>query len=75
MSCEKPVIMSYISGLWDHSKLIHKENIYLVKPENPSLLNGSIKELLSDNILCKKLSKNGRELVDKNIMLKKCQYI
>ena len=68
MSCEKPVIMSNISGLWDYSKLIHKENIYLVKPENPSLLNESIKELLSDKNLCKKIAKNGRELVNKNII-------
>ena len=74
MSCEKPVIMSHISGLWDHSKLIHKENIYLVKPENPSLLNGSIKELLSDDILCKKIAKNGRELVNKKYNVEKCQY-
>ena len=65
MACEKPVIISNISGLWDHSKLVHKENIMLVKPENPSLLNRSINELLSDNILYWKLAKNGRELVDK----------
>ena len=55
MSCGKPVIISKISGLWDHSKLIHKENIFLVKPENPSLLNVSIKELLSNDNLCKKI--------------------
>ena len=71
MSCEKPVIMSYISGLWDHSKLIHKENIYLVKPENPSLLNRSIKELISDNILCEKIAKNGRELVNEKYNVEK----
>ena len=41
MACEKPVIISSISGLWDHSKLIHKENIMLVKPENPSLFTTS----------------------------------
>ena len=64
MSCLKPVIMSNISGLWDPTKLIHRENIFLVKPENPSLLNSSVNELLSDEILYKKLAKNGRELVD-----------
>ena len=71
MACEKPVIISSISGLWDHSKLIHKENIMLVKPENPSLLNRSINELLSDNILYRKLAKNGRELVDKTYNVEK----
>ena len=65
MSCFKPVIMSNISGLWDHTRLKHKENIFLVKPENSSLLNLSINELLNDKILYEKLAQNGRELVDK----------
>ena len=41
------------------------------KPENPSLLNVSIKELLSNDILCKKIAKNGRELVNKKYNVEK----
>ncbi len=65
MACNKPVIMSKISGLWDHTKLIHEENIFLVEPQNPFLLNKAVSKLLSDDILSKKLAENGRELVDK----------
>ena len=65
MACNKPVIMSDISGLWDHIKLIHEENILLVEPQNTKSLNRAIIKLLTDDILYKKLSKNGRELVEK----------
>lgn len=64
MSCKKPVIMSNISGLWDHSKLVHNDNIVLVKPKSPLLLNKAINDLLGDKTLYKKLAKNGRQLVD-----------
>ena len=64
MSCEKPVIMSKISGIWDNNRLIHKENVFLVKPNDSSLLNNAINELLRDKILQKTLAKNGKELVD-----------
>ena len=58
--------MSNISGLWDSSKLIHKENIYLVKPKSSDLLNKAIKELLNNEILNKNISQNGRKLVENN---------
>ena len=56
--------MSNISGLWDHSKLVHNDNIVLVKPKSPLLLNKAINDLLGDKTLYKKLAKNGRQLVD-----------
>ena len=75
MSCGKPVIISKISGLWDYSKLIHKENVFLTQSENSSLLNESIKELLSDKNLQEKLSKNGRELVNKMYNIKRMSML
>ena len=75
MSCGKPVIITKISGLWNYSKLIHKENIFLTQSENSSLLNESIKELLSDKNLQEKLSKNGRELVNKMYNIKRMSML
>ena len=74
MSCNKSVIMSNIFGKWDSSKLIHKKNIYLVKPSSISSLNIAIKDLIKNESLNKKIAKNGKKMVDtfyhKEIMAK-----
>ena len=74
MSCNKSVIMSNIFGIWDSSKLIHKKNIYLVKPSSISSLNLAIKNLIKNKRLNETIAKNGKKMVDsfyhKEIMAK-----
>ena len=64
MSCNKSVIMSDIIGKWDSSMLIHKKNIYLVKPESISALKKAIKELIKNKKLNKTIAKNGKAMVE-----------
>ncbi len=64
MACGKPVIMTRISGLWDEKHLLHKKNIFLVEPNSILSLKESIMELNRDKRLYKKLSSNGRLLVE-----------
>tara|TARA_Y100000589_G_C27183561_1_gene641762 strand:+ start:294 stop:1382 length:1089 start_codon:yes stop_codon:yes gene_type:complete len=65
MSCNKSVIMSDIIGKWDSTKLIHKKNIYLVKPSSISSLNLAIKDLIRNKKLNTTIAKNGKKMVDK----------
>tara|TARA_Y100000589_G_scaffold301945_1_gene313160 strand:+ start:290 stop:1387 length:1098 start_codon:yes stop_codon:yes gene_type:complete len=65
MSCRKPVIMSQIKGIWDEKLLEHKKNILLVKSGSVLELQNSISELLNSDTLYKRLSKEGRKLVEK----------
>ena len=63
MSCGKAVLISNIQGIWDRDLLIHKENIFLVKPcDGKSLIEG-IKVLLRENSLRTKIENNGRKLI------------
>ena len=64
MACKKTVIMSDIIGKWDSSMLIHKKNIYLVKPTSISSLNEAIKDLIKNKRLNKIIAKNGKVMVD-----------
>ena len=65
MACGKPVIMSKIKGLWDGKSLENGKNIIFVQPGSTISLKKAIKKLIYNKTLQKKLSLNGKLLVDK----------
>ena len=65
MACGKPVIMSKIKGLWDEKSLENGKNIIFVQPGSTISLKKAIKKLINNKTLQKKLSLNGKLLVDK----------
>tara|TARA_Y100000991_G_scaffold202404_1_gene176204 strand:- start:612 stop:1715 length:1104 start_codon:yes stop_codon:yes gene_type:complete len=66
MACSKAVLMSEIKGIWDRNKLKHKENVFFVKPGDKNDLNKSLRFLINNFEVRKKIEKNGRVLVEKH---------
>ena len=64
MSCGKAVLISDIQGIWDRDLLIHKENIFLMKPSDKESLIKGIRILLKEESLRTKIENNGRKLIE-----------
>jgi len=65
MACGTPVVVS--TGCGASEVLTHGENALLVTSQSPTEIAKSLKQLLSGDGTWQKLSRNGREFVEKNI--------
>lgn len=63
MACEKPVILTRTSGLWDRTNLRHNDNILLVEPGNIDQILFCLKDLENKAMKSKELGKNARRYV------------
>ncbi|NTW87916.1 MAG: glycosyltransferase family 4 protein [Desulfobulbaceae bacterium] len=63
MACEKPVILTRTSGLWDRKYLRHNENILFVEPGNVDHIIDRLRELDSSTLKSEELGKNARKYV------------
>ncbi len=63
MAAGRPVIASNIPGV--RAVVEHEKTGFLFQPGNPSALAEKIEVLLSDESLCRRLGKNGREKAEK----------
>ena len=57
MACSKAVLISDIKGIWDRNKLKHKENVFFVKPGDKNDLNKSVRFLINNFEVRKKIEK------------------
>ena len=69
LAMEIPVIISSFKGFWDKNLFRHKENIYIIENNDEHSWVKNIKSVLSDEEIKKTISKNGRELIEKNFNL------
>ena len=58
---EKPVVASNVGGIPDLVK--HQSNGLLVKPGNVEELTNALEQILSDDVLSRKMGKEGRKRI------------
>jgi glycosyltransferase involved in cell wall biosynthesis len=62
MACAKPVLATYRAWMDDY--FINNHNIFILPPEDPVALIKRVDEIFYDDALLKKVSINGRKLID-----------
>jgi glycosyltransferase involved in cell wall biosynthesis len=68
-AADLPVLATTVGGIPD--VCVHLENSVLVEPKNPEALAGGMRLLLGDRALSKRISKNGKRLVNERYSWKK----
>lgn len=63
MACEKPVILTRTSGLWDRTHLRHDDNIFLVEPGNIDQILSCLRKLENKTMQSNELGKHARKYV------------
>lgn len=61
MACGKPVVLTKTKGLWSHQMMRGNKNIVFVPPSNENVLLSTIKQLLSNSKVRKKIGCNARD--------------
>ena len=69
LAMEIPVMISSFEGFWDKELFKHRENIYIVETHSKSSWVKNIHTLLGEDEMKKKISKNGRVLIDRDFNL------
>lgn len=63
MACEKPVILTNTSGLWDRKHLKHGENVLMVDPGKWEQIYNMLQLLEQNSIQSKNIANNARQYV------------
>lgn len=65
MSCGKAVILSDTPGLWDRSRMRHRETCYLVPPNDSGALRLAIDDLTRNPELADRIGASARALIER----------